>query len=175
MIKLYKLVVTGAFNAGKTTFVNILSEIEPINTDKATRNQTEKKIKATTTVALDYGKVRINGHSAVHLFGTPGQNRFDFMRDILAEEMHGFIFLIDSTDRRSLNQATELLTIFKKHKHVPYLLAANKADQKGLSYQEIRQALKLSEQQPVMPCIATDKKSAQAVVERLIALIEAGY
>ena len=173
MTKLYKLVVTGAFNAGKTTFVNTLSEIDPVNTDKATHNRAEKKIKATTTVAMDYGRVRINGNSAVRLFGTPGQDRFDFMHDILTEEMHGFIFLVDSTDRHSLDQATELLAIFKKHKNVPYLLAANKADQKGLSSEEIRQVLKLSEKQPVIPCVATDKKSTQAVVERLIAMIEA--
>jgi small GTP-binding protein len=173
MTKLYKLLITGAFNAGKTTFVKTLSEIKPVNTDRATRNQAEKKIKATTTVAMDYGRVKLNNRAIVRLFGTPGQDRFDFMRDILAEEMHGFIFLIDSTDRRSLNQAIELLALFKKQQHVPYLLAANKADQKGLSSEEIRLALKLPAKQPIVPCIATDKKSAQAVVERLIAMIEA--
>jgi small GTP-binding protein len=173
MTKLYKLVVTGAFNAGKTTFVKTLSEIEPVNTDKTTRSQGEKKIKATTTVALDYGKFRINYGSAIHLFGTPGQDRFDFMRDILAEEMHGFIFLVDSTDRHRLNQAAELLAAFKKHKNVPYLLAANKADRRGLSSDEIRQALKLPAKQPLVACVATDKVSARAVVEQLISLIEA--
>lgn len=174
MTKLYKLVVTGAFNAGKTTFVKTLSEIEPVNTDKATHSQGEKKIKATTTVALDYGKVRINQGSAVHLFGTPGQARFDFMRDILAEEMHGFIFLIDSTDRHHLNQAAELLAAFKKHKNVPYVLAANKADRQRLSSDEIRQVFKLPARQPLVACVATDKASARAVVEQLISLIEAG-
>ncbi len=172
MPKLYKLVVTGVFNAGKTTFVNTLSEIKPVNTDKATRDRAEKKIKPTTTIALDYGKVRITQSSTVHLFGTPGQDRFDFMRDILAEEMHGFIFLIDSTDRGSLSQATELLAAFKRRGQVPYLLAANKADRQGLSGEEIRTALKLPVQQPIIPCVATDKASVRVVVERLIALIE---
>lgn len=174
MSKLYKLVVTGTFNAGKTTFVKTVTEIEPVNTDRATRSPAEKKIKAATTVALDYGKVKLNQSSQVHLFGTPGQDRFDFMRDILAQDMHGFIFLVDSTDRRSLEQATMLLAAFKKHKNVPFLLAANKADRQGLSGEEIRQALKLPAKQPVMACVATDKASARAVVERLVALIEAG-
>ncbi|MBI1879164.1 MAG: GTP-binding protein [Chloroflexi bacterium] len=174
MTKLYKLVITGAFNAGKTTFIKTLSEIDPVNTDKTTDSRAENRIKATTTVALDYGKVKLNQHSAVHLFGTPGQDRFDFMREILAEEMHGFIFLVDSTDRYSLNQATKLLRVFKEHKNVPFLLAANKADKKGLSGEEIRQALNLPARQPVVPCVATDKKSARAVVEQLIAMIEAG-
>ncbi len=173
MPKLYKLVVTGAFNAGKSTFVRTLSEIEPVNTDRASHSRAEKKVKAATTVALDYGKVNLNQRSAVHLFGTPGQDRFDFMRDILAEDMHGFIFLVDSTDRHSLSQATELLAAFKRHKNVPYLLAANKSDRHGLSGEEIRQAFNLPARQPVIPCVATDRASVQAVVEQLIAMIEA--
>ncbi len=172
MSKSYKLVVTGAFNAGKTTFVNTLSEIEPDNTDKATRNQAERKIKTTTTVALDYGRVRINSSSIVHLFGTPGQDRFDFMRDILADDMQGFIFLIDSTDPHSLGQATRLLATFQQSGQVPYLLAVNKSDCHGLSGEEIRRAFKLPAQQPIVPCVATDKASVRAVVERLIAMIE---
>jgi signal recognition particle receptor subunit beta len=95
------------------------------------------------------------------------------MRDILAEDMHGFIFLIDSTDRRSLGQATELLVAFKRRSQAPYLLAANKADCQALSSEEIRKALRLPTQQPIVPCVATDKASARAVVERLISMIEA--
>jgi small GTP-binding protein len=172
MTKLYKLVVTGAFNAGKTTFVRSLSEIEPVNTDKFTSSRIEKKIKATTTIAMDYGKFKLNASSAVHLFGTPGQDRFDFMRDILAEEMHGFIFLIDSTDRQSLIQAGELLAAFKTYKSVPYLLVANKADCGNLSQEEIRQVLRLPAKQTLIPCVATDRNSVRSVVEHLIKLIE---
>jgi signal recognition particle receptor subunit beta len=172
MTNLYKLVVTDAFNAGKSTFVRTVSEFNPVDTDKSTRSLSEKKVKAATTVALDYGRMKINHRSAVHLFGTPGQDRFDFMREILAEKMHGFIFLVDSTDRCSLNQAGELLRLFQRQNNVPHLLAANKADQKGLSSEEIRRALNLPVRQPIVRCIATDKESAQAVVERLVSMIE---
>ena len=175
MAKLYKLLVTGTFNAGKTTFVNTLSDIDTVNTDRITHRKDEVKVKKTTTVALDYGTLKINGSVNIHLFGTPGQERFDFMRDLLADGMHGFIFLVDSTDKSSLRNATELLTLFKKRRNVPYLLAANKADQCGLSSAEIRHLLKLPQQQPVVPCIATDKKSTRVVVEQLVAMIEAGH
>jgi small GTP-binding protein len=175
MTKLYKLVVTGAFNAGKTTFVSTLSDLDVVDTDKTVHHRKEVKVKAATTVALDYGQASINKKLKVHLFGTPGQARFDFMHDLLAEGMHGFIFLIDSTDRGTLNQATQLLTLFKKRRNVPYLLVANKSDQRnGLSDEEIRKRLKLSQKQPIIPCIATDKASVQAVVERLVTMIEAG-
>lgn len=175
MTKLYKLVVTGAFNAGKTTFVSTLSNIDVVNTDKTTHRRDEAKIKSATTVALDYGQVNINGNLKVHLFGTPGQDRFDFMHELLADGMHGFIFLVDATDQRTLKQATELLTLFKKRGNVPYLLVANKADRKGLSDEEIRKRFKLSAKQPIVPCIATDKRSVQAVVEHLVTMIEANH
>jgi small GTP-binding protein len=173
MAKLYKLVVTGAFNAGKTTFVSTLSNIGVVNTDKATHRRDEAKVKSATTVALDYGQVSINGGLKVHLFGTPGQDRFDFMHELLADGMHGFIFLIDAADQSTLKQAAELLTLFKKRGNVPYLLVANKADRKGLSGEEIRKRLNLPPKQPIVPCIATDKRSVQAVVERLVTMIEA--
>ena len=89
--------------------------------------------------------------------------------------MHGFIFLVDCTDRSTLNQATELLKLFKKRNNVPYLLGANKSDRRnGLSDEEIRKRLKLSQKHLIIPCIATDKNSVQAVVERLVMMIEAG-
>jgi small GTP-binding protein len=173
MTKLYKLVVTGAFNAGKTTFVSTLSDLAVVDTDKNTHCRDETRVKPATTVALDYGQVSINGNLKVHLFGTPGQARFDFMHDLLTDGMHGFIFLVDATDQSTLQQAAELLTLFRKRGNVPYLLVANKADRKGLNDEEIRKRFKLSPKQPIVPCIATDKHSVQAVVERLVTMIEA--
>ena len=174
MPKLYKLLVTGMFNAGKTTFVNTLSNIDAVNTDRVTHRPGEARVKAVTTVAMDYGKVRISKDVDIHLYGTPGQDRFDFMRELLADGMHGFIFLIDSTDRSTFQQATQLLTLFKTRSSVPYLLAANKSDRNGVSRAEIRKQLNLPQQQPIVPCIATDKASARAVLMQLVDMIEAG-
>ena len=96
MSKIYKFVITGAFNAGKTTFVNTLSDISTVNTDRAIRDSIESAIKASTTTALDYGQVQMDEALTVHLFGTPGQPRFDFMRHILSKGMDGFVFLVDA-------------------------------------------------------------------------------
>ena len=172
MPKPYKVVVTGPFNAGKTTFVNTLCHCDTVTTDKATRRPVEARVKPTTTVALDYGQVKLRRNLTIHLFGTPGQQRFDFMRDLLADGMHGFIFLIDSTDHRSLKPASELLTLFRQRSNVPYLLVANKADQPGLSPAEIRAQVRLAEEQPIITCIATDERSVRAVVERLVGMME---
>jgi uncharacterized protein len=174
MAALYKLIVTGAFNAGKTTFVQTLSDMAVVNTDKTTFHRQEAKVKSSTTVALDYGQVRLAGGNIVHLFGTPGQARFDFMHDLLADGMHGFIFLIDITDRQTLPQANTLLHQFRKRSRVPYLLVANKADRRGLSLAEIKKLFKLPPGQPVVSCIATNKHSVKAVVEQLVLMIEGG-
>ena len=171
MVKSYKFVITGAFNAGKTTFVETSSDIDPVNTDRAISSEVERKVKESTTVALDYGKTKIGRH-IIHLFGTPGQERFDFMRTILAQDMDGFIFLIDSTDPATLQRVAELLATFKEMSGAPYVLAANKTDQKGVSLAQIRQRLKLPKSQALLPCVATDKASVRVVVEQLITLIE---
>ena len=175
MSKLYKVVVTGPFNAGKTTFVKTLADMGGVDTDRATSRRSETRVKSTTTVALDYGKVKLKRGIDIHLFGTPGQARFDFMQELLADGMHGFIFLIDSTDRGNLKQAVNLLASFKRRGNVPYLLAANKADQKGLSSAEIRAQLSLPQEEPITPCIATNIASARSVVEQLVTMIERAY
>jgi signal recognition particle receptor subunit beta len=95
------------------------------------------------------------------------------MRELLADGMDGFIFLVDSTDRPALQQANELLKRFPKRDKVPYLLVANKADQTGLSSDEIRTQLRLGARQPVLPCVATDRISVRAIAQRLVAMIEA--
>ena len=77
MSDLYKIIVTGAFNAGKTTFVNTLSDISTVNTDKKTSSPMETAVKASTTTALDYGLFQFNPKLIIHLFGTPGQDRFE--------------------------------------------------------------------------------------------------
>ena len=172
MTGVYKLVITGPFNAGKTTFVNTLSDIAVVNTERRTYQRNEARVKPATTVALDYGRVQIRDNLQIHLFGTPGQARFDFMHDILAKGMHGFIFLVDSTDEGSFDRVAELLNLFKKRSQVPYLVAANKADLNGSNSRHVGERLQLSDEQIAVPCTAIDEASARAVVERLVAMIE---
>jgi len=97
--RVYKIVVTGPFNSGKTAFIRTISDIDVVMTERRITTA-ERGIKASTTVAMDYGRVELDGR-ILHLYGTPGQARFDFMWEILAREMSGFIVLADSTDPAS--------------------------------------------------------------------------
>src|SRR5512135_1627097 len=92
-----KMVVTGPFSAGKTQFIQSVSEIEVVSTERKLTNAAERAIKETTTIAMDFGRITVDKDLVLYLFGTPGQKRFDFMWEILSEGMLGFIVMVDST------------------------------------------------------------------------------
>jgi signal recognition particle receptor subunit beta len=91
----YKLLFTGPVGAGKTTAIATLSDEPPIKTDAVASDMTHK-LKPETTVALDYGVMRLPGGEKLHLYGTPGQERFDFMWEILTTGGIGLILLISN-------------------------------------------------------------------------------
>ncbi len=92
----YKIIFTGPVGAGKTTAINAISDIPTIKTDAAASDMTKSR-KASTTVAMDYGLMNLDGGEKIHLYGTPGQERFDFMWDILTLGGIGLILLLDNT------------------------------------------------------------------------------
>ena len=170
MGNIYKVVVTGPFNAGKTEFIQTISDIPVVSTDQPISDHL-KLVKDETTVALDYGQVRLES-DLFHLYGTPGQPRFDFMWDILSKEMHAFILLVDSCDRGTFPEARRLIRIFRRKERVPYLVAANKQDGgKALSAQAMGKALGLASDVPIIPCVAIDGASVRNVLEELKSLV----
>lgn len=92
----YKIIFTGPVGAGKTTAISSISDTAPVKTDAAASDMTKNR-KASTTVAMDYGVMNLDGGEKVHLYGTPGQERFDFMWDILTAGGLGLILLLDNT------------------------------------------------------------------------------
>lgn len=91
-----KIIFTGPVGAGKTTAIAALSDIPPVSTDAAASDMTKQR-KSSTTVALDYGVMNLPGGEKIHLYGTPGQERFDFMWDILTNGGIGLVLLLDNT------------------------------------------------------------------------------
>jgi uncharacterized protein len=92
----YKIIFTGPVGAGKTTAIHSISDLPPIKTDAAASDMTKSK-KSATTVAMDYGGMNLPGGEKLHLYGTPGQERFDFMWDILVTGGIGLVLLLDNT------------------------------------------------------------------------------
>lgn len=91
-----KIVFTGPVGAGKTTAISTLSDVPIVSTNESASDMTKKR-KGETTVAMDYGTMSLDGQEKIHLYGTPGQERFNFMWEILTNNGLGLILLLDNT------------------------------------------------------------------------------
>ncbi|VVB88470.1 Circadian clock protein kinase KaiC [uncultured archaeon] len=162
-IKLYipKILVTGPFDSGKSTFVHALST-RAISVDRLG-----------TTIALDHGHVDYKGFSA-DIFGTPGQERFDPIIKLLSGESMGVFLIVDSTNPTDFIRAKQMLEITKSY-GLPFVIIANKQDLPGaLTPEEIREQFDLSHDVPIVPVIAKDKKGVYEAFEVLIDKITGG-
>jgi uncharacterized protein len=163
-----KIVVTGPFNSGKTEFIRSVSEIDVVSTERRITAEAEK-IKETTTVAMDFGRITVDDDLVLYLFGTPGQKRFDFMWEILSEGMLGFIVVIDSTRPESFREARSILETFKAYAPTPYVVAANKQDcADAWDVDDIRLALRLDPKVKMLPCVAKNKETVKAILLELL-------
>ena len=95
----HKIIITGAVGVGKSTAIRTYSTSAVVDTDVRATDETSQ-IKKDTTVAMDYGTITLDAETKVHLYGTPGQERFDFMWEILRRGSRGLIVLVNaqSTD-----------------------------------------------------------------------------
>ena len=119
MLKLLrvKIVITGPFQSGKTTFIKLATKGRSIHVEHRG-----------ITVGLDFGTIKYDG-IVVHLFGTPGLDRFSMLREIVAKGARGFILVLDSADPNSIMAGKEILKeILKINGHIPCVILANKQD-----------------------------------------------
>lgn len=168
-----KIVVTGPFSAGKTEFIRTISEIDVVSTERKISSEAEK-IKETTTVAMDFGRITVDEDLVLYLFGTPGQRRFDFMWEILSEGMLGFVVVVDSTRPETFREARSILDTFRGYAATPYVVAANKQDcEDAWDPEDLRIALKVDSDIKLLPCVATNKESVKAtLLELLYSILE---
>lgn len=163
-----KMVITGPFSAGKTEFIQSVSEIDVVSTERKISSDAER-VKEDTTVAMDFGRITVDDDLVLYLFGTPGQRRFDFMWEILSEGMLGFIVLVDSVRPETFREAKHILEVFRGYASTPYVVAANKQDlPDAWSPDDLRIALKIEKEIKVLSCVARDKESVKTVLLELL-------
>ena len=163
-----KMVITGPFSAGKTEFIQSVSEIDVVSTERKISSDAER-VKEDTTVAMDFGRITVDDDLVLYLFGTPGQRRFDFMWEILSEGMLGFIVLVDSVRPETFREAKHILEVFRTYASTPYVVAANKQDlPDAWSPDDVRIALKIEREVKVLNCVARDKETVKEVLLELL-------
>jgi small GTP-binding protein len=163
-----KIVVTGPFGAGKTEFIRSVSEIEVVSTERKITSEVEK-IKNSTTVAMDFGRISVDEDLVLYIFGTPGQKRFDFMWEILSEGMLGFIVMVDSNRPETFREARSILETFRAYAPTPFVVAANKQDcDDAWTLEDMRVALRLDPDVKMLPCVAIDKENVKKVLLELL-------
>ena len=166
-----KFVITGPFAAGKTTLVKTMSEIPVIGTETVVTDHTSS-IKNNTTVSMDFGKLTLVDDDLIvelSLFGTPGQQRFNFMWDVLAQGMDGYVVLVDLSRPESFEEAAGIIAHFRGISKAPFVVGANKGSGEDDQLAGVAEALG-SGDAPIVVCDATDRDSARDV---LLTLLEA--
>ena len=164
-----KFVITGPFAAGKTTLVKTMSEIPVIGTETVVTDHTSS-IKNNTTVSMDFGKLTLVDEDMIvelSLFGTPGQQRFNFMWDVLAEGMDGYLVLVDLSRPDSFEEAAGIIAHFQRISDVPFVIGANKGSGDAAELEGIAETLGAPGAH-VVACDATDQESAR---DTLLALL----
>jgi signal recognition particle receptor subunit beta len=161
--------LSGPFNAGKTLFIQSVSEIDVVSTERRLSALGERSVKDQTTVAMDFGRITVDDDLVLYLFGTPGQKRFDFMWEILSEGMLGFVVIVDSTRPETFREARAILETFRAYAPTPYVVAANKQDlADAWDLEDMRHALRLDARTKLLPCVAINRSTVKAVLLELL-------
>lgn len=162
-----RLVVTGSVGAGKSTFVQTVGEMGTVSTEEIATDETAL-LKKTTTVAFDFSCVSIQPNTTLHVYGTPGQYRFDFMWDILIQKAHAYLVLVAAHRPDDFHRTRNIISFMSQRSQIPMLIGFTHMDCEGaLPSTEILSALnyRVVHEQP--PHLTINPRNKNSVLKAL--------
>lgn len=169
-MEILRVVITGAVGAGKTSFIRTISEIEVVDTDRRSTDTTAL-LKPTTTVAFDFGRLTVAPKQALHLYGTPGQARFNFMWDILIQKAHAWILLIDAHRPQDFRDGRRILSFMKQRSQAPMLIGVTHMDcSEAWDLEDVTLAMGLFDE-ATRPCLIPINPTEQSSVSQSLMLL----
>lgn len=170
-----KIVVAGPFSAGKTTLITTVSEIAVLTTERKVTDDS-RAIKSHTTVAMDFGRISFDNGASIHIFGAPGQRRFEEVWRAVADGMVGLVLLVHAGDKRSAKDARSILQSFKRLASVPFCVGVTHLDRVGDPsdpiLEEVRERVGIGHEVPVLGCDPRNKDSVKALLLRLFLAVQ---
>ena len=171
-MEIMRLVVTGTVGAGKSTFIRSASEIEVVDTDRRATDEVSD-MKQNTTVSMDFGTLQFGDEMALHIYGTPGQTRFDFMWEILIERAHAYVLLIAAHRPGEFHHARRIMNFMNQRAQIPMIIGITHGDCEGAwSNNDITLALGYQDGVNHPPVISVNADDEESVVDALVTLVE---
>jgi signal recognition particle receptor subunit beta len=171
-MEIMRLIVTGAVGSGKSTFIRSISEIQVVDTDTRATDETGL-VKQKTTVAFDFGRLQHGPDMVIHLHGTPGQSRFDFMWDMLIHKAHAYILLVAAHRPEEFRQARKILSFMNQRVQIPMIIGLTHNDFPGAwSQKEVLLALGYMTENNRPLIVQINPTQKDSVAQAVIALVQ---
>jgi uncharacterized protein len=171
-MEIMNLVVTGTVGAGKTTFIRSVSEIEVVDTERKATDDVAN-LKQNTTVSMDFGTLQFGDEMALHIYGTPGQVRFEFMWEILIDRAHAYILLIAAHRPSEFHHARRIMNFMNRRAQIPMMIGITHSDCEGAwESEDIALALGYQDMTNQPPIVLVNAEDGESVAMSLVALVE---
>jgi uncharacterized protein len=174
-MEMMRLVVTGPVGAGKSTFIRTISEIEVVDTDRVATDETAD-IKQKTTVAFDFGRLQLGDDCVLQIYGTPGQERFNFMWDMLIEQAHAYILLVAAHRPHEFRYARRIANFMNQRQQLPMVVGISHMDHpEAWSQENIELALGFYTPETKPPIIAVNPNEFESVAQAVMLVVQQMY
>jgi uncharacterized protein len=171
-MEIFKIAIAGNVGSGKTTFISSISEIEVVSTERRATDRVAS-LKENTTVAMDFGKLTLNEEQALHIYGTPGQSRFDFMWEIVINKADAWVMLVDAHRPEHFRRCRYILKFMTQRFPTPMIIGLTHMDcEEAWGTEDVALALgyRNSVKRPLI--VTVNPEDQQSVAQCLMTLLE---